>query len=121
MSRLRVCREDELEPGEHTVVSSGDVSIGVFNVDGEFFALLNRCLHQYGPLCEGSTRPKVEGTHPGVGERVEETLCVDDPVIECPWHGWSYDVKTGSHTGDEDVRVPTYDTVVEDGTVYVET
>ena len=40
-------------PGERKLVEIGGRSIGVFNVDGEYYALRNRCPHQGGPLCDG--------------------------------------------------------------------
>ena len=46
---------DEIPPGGRKIVEVAGRTIGVFNVDGEFFALLNRCPHQGGPLCTGNT------------------------------------------------------------------
>ena len=41
-------------------------------------------------------------------------------TIACPWHGYTYELATGEHVGERDIRLQTYDVVVEDGTVYVE-
>lgn len=63
----------------------------------------------------------VDEADPGeVGERTKETLTEDEHVAVCPWHGWTYDLRTGLHTGDDSVSLPTFDVVVEDGVVYVE-
>mgnify|MGYP006301476613 CR=1 FL=1 len=119
-SRLEVCPVEDLAPGDRVIVEEGELSIGVFNVDGEYHALLNSCMHQYGPVCRGNVRPGIDADQPGLGERVDERWSEEDLVIECPWHGWSYDLRTGEHTGEPDVALPTFPVVVEDGTVYVE-
>ena len=55
MAKWVVATVDEIPPGARKIVDVGGRSIGVFNVGGEFFALLNRCPHQGGPLCLGNT------------------------------------------------------------------
>jgi 3-phenylpropionate/trans-cinnamate dioxygenase ferredoxin subunit len=62
----------------------------VFNVGGEFFALLNRCPHQGGPLCKGNTHGFLRSA--GVGE-YHYTRAGE--IVRCPWHGWEYDLRTG--------------------------
>lgn len=85
-----VCRMDELPPGQRKIVQIGKKSIGVFNVAGEYFALLNVCPHQMAPLCEG----RICGYSPPseVGEFKWER---EGEIIRCPWHGWEFDIKTG--------------------------
>ena len=53
MPDLDVCPVEELPPGEMKIVTSGLDSIGVYNIDGAYFALEDRCSHDDGPLCEG--------------------------------------------------------------------
>lgn len=105
----------DLPPGERIIADVSEREIGVFNVDGEYFALSNFCVHQGGPACEGL----FAGT---LGEDDDGRLVYerDGEVVSCPWHGWEYDVKTGYHVGRPDrYRLPTYDTLVRDGKVYV--
>ncbi|MDE1852876.1 MAG: Rieske (2Fe-2S) protein [Thaumarchaeota archaeon] len=66
---------DELTEGSGKAVPVGNLVVAVFKVDGKFFALENRCLHRQGPLGEG----ELEGR-----------------TVVCPWHGWRYDVASGS-------------------------
>lgn len=118
--RIEVCREGEFGEGETRIVETEKgISIGVFNLDGEYRALLNTCLHQNGPLCEGNVERKVVGEYVGPGQRVKEQFA-DEKVIKCPWHGWEYEIETGTLLGDENISLPTFDVTVEDGTVYVE-
>ena len=48
-----VATADEIPLGGRKIVEVAGRSIGVFNIDGEYFALRNRCPHQGGALCEG--------------------------------------------------------------------
>lgn len=85
-----VCPVDELPPGERRIVEIDGRSIGVFNVDDEFYALTNVCPHQRAPLCEGT----VTGTTTATGvDDVEWER--DGRVLACPWHGWEFDLTTG--------------------------
>ena len=117
--RIPVAPADELGPGERAVIEADGVEIGVFNVDGEYYALRNSCPHREGPICDGKITNALVGEWPGVGERIHERLA-GDPAIACPWHGWEFDMDTGAHLGDDTFAVQTYDVVVEDGIVYVE-
>jgi len=85
-----VASVDEIPPGERKIVDVDGRSIGVFNVGGEYFALLNRCPHQGGPLCRGNTHGFLRSA--GVGE-FHYTRAGE--IVRCPWHGWEYDLRTG--------------------------
>jgi nitrite reductase/ring-hydroxylating ferredoxin subunit len=41
-----------------------------------------------------------------------------DTVI-CPWHSWSFDLRTGQSDIDPDKIVATYEVVVENETIYI--
>lgn len=97
-----------------------NVEVGVFNVEGEFYALLNSCPHQHGPVCEGEVSRDITGEFLEPGTHVEQQYVEDSYTVVCPFHKWSFDIETGEHSGDPDISVPTYDVVVEDETVYVE-
>jgi nitrite reductase/ring-hydroxylating ferredoxin subunit len=60
--------------GKIVYVQSKRSAVAVFNIDGDFYALDNKCLHEGGPI--------------GIGK-------VEDDTVECPWHGWRYGIKTG--------------------------
>ena len=48
----------EIPVGGRLLVTVEGREIGVFNLNGNFYALRNYCFHQGGPLCEG----KITGT-----------------------------------------------------------
>jgi 3-phenylpropionate/trans-cinnamate dioxygenase ferredoxin component len=78
MAELEVCPLEELPSGTVRIVETPQpfLSIGVYNCDGELFALEDRCSHDDGPLCEGEF---------DCGER----------VAVCPRHGARFDITTG--------------------------
>lgn len=119
MSRVFVERLDAFEPGAKRIVETDRGEVGVFNVDGELYAIGNTCAHQGGPLCEGTVLDDVRGEFRGIGQRVTESF-TDEKVIKCPWHGWEYSLETGDLAGDDKVSLPTFEVVVDDGEVYVE-
>ena len=75
--RIKVASRSEIPPGTGKVVVAGTRVLALFNVEGGFHAVDNTCPHRGGPLGEGH----LEGT-----------------VVTCPWHGWQFDVCTGSGT-----------------------
>ncbi len=98
MEFVRVASEGDLPEGEGRMVDVGDTEVALFNVGGRLYAMDNICLHRRGPLGEGT----LEGT-----------------VVTCPLHGWQYDVRTGVHLLNEELKVDIYPLKVEDGEVYV--
>ena len=65
MSRHVVAATSEIKPGERKLLTIKGREIGVFNVDGAFFALANRCPHAGGPMCEGRVVGLVRSNGPG--------------------------------------------------------
>jgi nitrite reductase/ring-hydroxylating ferredoxin subunit len=92
MADYVVARLDELPTGSRRIVRAGRLEIGVFNVDGQYYALPNVCAHQFGPLCEGV----VTGTlvaNAGTGWR--PAWLHEGRILTCPWHALEYDITTG--------------------------
>jgi len=54
MTRHIVARTTEIPPGGNKVVGIDGRDIVVFHVNGEYFALLNRCPHAGAPLDKGA-------------------------------------------------------------------
>ncbi|MEF8906513.1 MAG: Rieske (2Fe-2S) protein [Haloarculaceae archaeon] len=106
--RVEVCPATEFPPGSRTVVSAEGREVGVFNVDGDLFAIANACPHQLAPLCEGQLTGEV--TAPAVGEY---ELTRENRVVRCPWHGWKFDLETGESVFNPHLRTGTYDVAVE--------
>jgi nitrite reductase/ring-hydroxylating ferredoxin subunit len=107
-----VGKVEEIPPGSRKIVRVAGRSIGVFNVDGEFYAIRNRCPHQGAPLCEGKLWGVLRSDAPGSFQydgRKE--------IITCVWHGWEFSLKTGQSWCDpRRLRVRSYDVSVEEPT-----
>lgn len=101
--RFVVAHADELSPGQRKIVTVSGREIGIFNVDGEFYALRNVCPHRGAPLCKGRLSPLI--TSAGLYQ-VEYQR--EGEILKCPWHLWEFDVKTGCSMHDPDVRVRAY-------------
>jgi nitrite reductase/ring-hydroxylating ferredoxin subunit len=92
MAEYLVGRLDEIPVGAKRVVMVRGVEIGVFNIDGVFYALPNRCTHQWGPLCQGQLAGTVEAR--AESDWVPQFVR-DGHIIVCPWHFLEFDVTTG--------------------------
>ena len=102
-----------LAPGERVVRDFDGLSIGVFNLDGRYYALHNRCPHRGGALCLGPvTGTAQQGEFGFVYARGGE-------LIRCAWHGWEFEIATGRSLVDERVRAKTFPTEVDAGKLYV--
>lgn len=100
---MDVCPLDEIGPGETRTVFLEGRMVGLFNINGQLYAINNRCTHARGPLSEGEVN-------------------AEECSVVCPWHYGKFDLRTGAAL-DGVVRKPveTYRVEVRDGIVYVGT
>jgi nitrite reductase/ring-hydroxylating ferredoxin subunit len=111
VSRQVVAKASEVAPGTAKMVTVAGREIGIFNLDGAYFALANRCPHAGGPLCGGKIVALVQSDGPG-----SYRLARHQEFLRCPWHGWEFDMRTGQSYFDPGrVKVRTYPVVIEDG------
>lgn len=85
--------------GQGTEVVVEDRILAIFNIDGRLFAIDGICPHQGGPLGRGGL-----------------TGC----VVTCPWHGWQFDVRSGQHQINPNLRHPSFPVKVEGTDVFVD-
>jgi nitrite reductase/ring-hydroxylating ferredoxin subunit len=97
----------DLPAGSRRIVTIGRRSIGVYNVDGHYFAIRNRCPHQGGPLCLGTTSGLATAVFPD-DDAPAVLMEREGEIVKCPWHGWQFDMRTGEAIFGEGVRVATY-------------
>ena len=89
-----------MQEGAGAVLKVGNRTLAFFKVEGAYYAISNVCPHKGGPLGKGT---------------------LNGHVVTCPWHGWTWDVRTGAN-----VRVPKMKGVecfavkAVDGQLYVE-
>lgn len=116
MTRHVVAAASEIPPGGRRRIDVAGRAIALFNVDGEFFAILDRCPHQGGSLCGGELIGLLESTEPGDYRYTRRS-----EILRCPWHGWEFDIRTGKSWCDpERTRTPRYAVAVAAGRELVE-
>jgi nitrite reductase (NADH) small subunit len=93
-----VGRVSDFAPGAGRMVVVAGRHVALFRLGDEFFAIDNLCLHRAGPLCDGQ---------------------IDNGVVTCPWHGWSYEIRTGTMVQDPRVGVSKHDVQIEGDLVSV--
>ena len=72
---VTVAKSEEVAPGSCRSVEIQERSLALFNLEGTIYALDNTCPHAGGPLGEGT---------------------IDGQLVSCPWHGWKFDIPTGT-------------------------
>jgi nitrite reductase (NADH) small subunit len=114
MTREFVGLASELRDRRLTMVEIDGKRIGVYSVGSSFTALLDRCPHAGAPLCSGS----VSGTTLATG-RYQQEWVKDGQILQCPWHGWEFDLATGQTVTEPIRRARTYRVEEEEGRVYL--
>ena len=90
--------ETKVREGAYTAVYPKGVSILLVRVDGELYAVANKCAHMACPLEGGAL----------VGA-----------VLTCPCHDWRFDVRSGELLDAAELRIATYPVRIEEGKVHV--
>lgn len=111
MKKYIVGKTTDIPPGGKIIVDIAKFSVGVYNIDGTFYAVRNRCPHAGGPVCEGVTSGLLRAETPDNYEYIRR-----GEILRCPWHGWEFDVKTGQSWFDPaKTKTKSYVTTVESG------
>lgn len=95
----KVANVRDIPPGSGITVEIGAKPLAVFNCAGSFYVIDDTCPHQGGPLGEG----EVVGTN-----------------VTCPWHEWTFDVRTGAKIDDASCKVASYPVRIEGDDVLAE-
>ena len=114
MARHIVARVEEIPHGGRKIIRLEGREVGVFNLEGTFYALKNVCPHQGARVCLGRI---VGTTLPS--DVYEFKYGLEGRILRCPWHEWEYDITTGRSVFDENVRVVTYPVEIIDGEIAV--
>jgi nitrite reductase/ring-hydroxylating ferredoxin subunit len=97
--RVKVGNVVDVPPGRAATVELEDgTELALYNIEGKFYAIENFCPHKGAPLADGN-------------------LC--GHIIECDWHGWRFDVRTGQCLTTISGNVETYQVVIEEGSLKI--
>ena len=111
MSRHVVATVGEIPERGSKLVEVKGRRIALFHVNGEYFALTDRCPHEGGSLCAGRLIGLVRSSEPGKYEYSRP-----NEMLQCSWHGWEFDIRTGqSYCDPGSIRARTYAVSVEPG------
>jgi 3-phenylpropionate/trans-cinnamate dioxygenase ferredoxin subunit len=95
---IKVAKTSDLAPGEKMLVEYDEEDVGLFNIDGQIYAISDVCTHDDGPLVEGQ---------------------LDDEWIVCPRHGARFNIKTGQQTMPAITPVPLYEVKIEGNDILI--
>ena len=109
-----VARVEDIPPGGRKILKVKGREVGVFNLEGKYYALKNVCVHQGARVCLG----KIVGTALP-SDVYEYRYGLEGRILRCPWHEWEYDIATGQAVFDPNVKIVSYPVEVADGEVSV--
>ena len=101
MGKILAGKVSDITSGKMIMVSTDGKDILVTNVDGNYYAMDDTCTHAGASLSEGS---------------------LDGSTVTCPWHGSTWDCKTGKMIafGVQLKDLSSYKVMVESDNVFVE-
>jgi nitrite reductase/ring-hydroxylating ferredoxin subunit len=99
--RIRLVDVDEVPEGAvKRCLVAGHAPFAVYNIGGTFFVTEDNCTHGMASLSEGT---------------------LEGEVIECPYHGGAFNVRTGEPVERPCVvPVKIFEPIIENGAVYVQ-
>ncbi len=98
--RIRVLSLHDLAAGSLAYVEVEGLPLALANLAGTIYAFSDVCRHEGGSLSTG---------------------VLIDATVTCPWHGWTYCVRTGkSLVPPVGLRIATYPVIVAGDSIYIE-
>ena len=98
--RVELCKVEDVRVGEVRRVEAGNLTLAVYNLEGDFCVTDDACTHGPGSLSEGF---------------------VEGDIIECNFHQGRFNIRTGQVAAPPCmVAIKTYRAIVESGRVYIE-
>ena len=100
MPFTKIAIQSELpSPNEAKEFSCAGKQICIASVNGTYSAMDNVCLHQGGPIGQGT---------------------VENGKVVCPWHGWAWNPVTGEAAHNPRAKIGVYPLRIENGDVLIE-
>jgi multimeric flavodoxin WrbA/nitrite reductase/ring-hydroxylating ferredoxin subunit len=102
MEFIEVLSLEDLPENSQKIVSVGLQKIALFHYNGVISAIGNSCLHKAGPLGDGIVSKKYDGFY-----------------VQCPWHGWEYNIVTGSGVPGYGDQQSVYEVKIENNKIFL--
>lgn len=98
--RIRVAAVGDIPPGAMRYFDLDGLPVALANAGGTIYAFGDVCRHEGGPLSAGA---------------------LIDETVTCPWHGWTYSIRTGKAiVPPVGIRIPVYPVHISGDDVFVE-
>ncbi len=96
---VKVAETKDVQASQMIAVEVNGEKICIANVEGRYYAIGNVCTHMGGPLAEGK---------------------LEEHVVQCPWHGSRFDIRTGEVVRPPAIRPePTYEVKEENNNILI--
>mgnify|MGYP000592670196 CR=1 FL=1 len=100
MTRHKIGTLADLPEGESLSVEVDGLEIAVFNVDGELYALQNKCVHKQGPMYDAE-------------------INADEKTVYCPLHYWEFELDSGEFIIDRNKGLRTFEVDVNGDGIFI--
>jgi nitrite reductase (NADH) small subunit len=112
----RVGRREDFPRDSVRIVEVAGREVGLIDSGGQPFAVLNVCLHQFGPVCRGTVVGTMLPSDPD-----QLLFGLENKVLRCRWHFWEFDLATGKALfGITKSRLLTFPVHIDGGEVRIE-
>jgi NAD(P)H-dependent nitrite reductase small subunit len=93
-----VASTKDILPGKGIKIKLGGTHIAIFNHNGYFYAIQNRCPHQSADLADGYIR---------------------NNQLYCPMHNWAFDIETGAFAFNPEQKLKIYPVEVHNDNIFI--
>ena len=119
MADIAVAKITDFDDPGRKVFDVAGTEVGVFKLDGEFYAWENRCPHYDGPACQGrivaETTEAVNDDKTSRGREFSKA----EMNVTCPWHGMEFSIRTGRHPTNKEIRLRSVPLRIENDDIYL--
>ena len=119
MSEINIGTVASFNDPSRRVIEIEGMQVGVFRLDGEFYAYENKCPHLGGPACQGKILPRVLEDVTEDKKSQGRVFARNQLNVICPWHGFEFDIRTGAHVAVPKYRLRPVEVRTEGGDVFI--
>ncbi len=95
----KIAKVSDVEEGGSQQLPIGERQVALFKSAGGFYALDGFCPHRGGPIGQGH---------------------LEAGIVTCPWHAWTFDIKTGECQNVPGTKQKCFPVKVEGEDIYID-